>query len=158
MTHKIDHISAVWQWCNFPRIEALHFRVIIYAYLKAEEYSTVDIIAGNGSLKTFKIMIFKCILCLVSTLVIRLMWQTRWDKLVLSSYPSQKWNLNWRRCRKNCTKSVPFFSTRYKVGCCLGLGTWQMILYAATICHNLKNCRTKVHPWPFLNTWKLVLK
>ena len=54
-------------------MEALHFRVIIYAYLKAEEYSTVDIIAGNGSLKTFKIMIFKCILSLVSTLVIRLM-------------------------------------------------------------------------------------
>ena len=57
-----------------------------------------------------------------------------------------KMEFELKKMQKELHKSVPFFSTRYKVGCCLGLGTWQMILYAATICHNLKNCRTKIHP------------
>ena len=46
-----------------------------------------------------------------------------------------KMEFELKKMQKELHKSVPFFSTRYKV-----------ILYAATICHNLKNCRTKVHP------------
>ena len=57
-----------------------------------------------------------------------------------------KMEFELKKMQNELHKSVPFFSTRYKVGCCLGLGTWQMILYVATIGHNLKNYRTKVRP------------
>ena len=59
-----------------------------------------------------------------------------------------KMEFELKKMQNDLHKSVPFFSTRYKVGYCRGLGTWQVILSVATIGHNLKNCKnvTKVHP------------
>ena len=31
---KVEHVFAVWRWCNFPRIEALDFLVIMGVYYK----------------------------------------------------------------------------------------------------------------------------
>ena len=32
MTRHVHHVFALWQGCNFSRIEALDFRVFVHAY------------------------------------------------------------------------------------------------------------------------------
>ena len=32
MTRQVHHVFALWQGCNFSRIEALDFRVFVHAY------------------------------------------------------------------------------------------------------------------------------